>query len=50
MLSPAWESAWRARRPMLAVEHAQHPVLLGNLEQAQVVLAGDRVKVNRFSE
>jgi len=28
MFSPAWE-------------HAQHPVLLGNLEQAEVVLAGD---------
>jgi hypothetical protein len=30
------------QQPVLAIEHAQHTVLLGDLEQAEIVVTGDR--------
>ena len=42
MFSPACDERVQREEPMLAVEHAQDAVLLGNLQQAEVVLAGHR--------
>ena len=40
----------QGEQPVLAVEHAQHAVLLGDLQEAEVRGAGTAVKVKRFSE
>jgi hypothetical protein len=36
--------------PVLAVQHAQDAVLLGDLQQPEIVLARHRREVKRFSE